>query len=146
MRIRWPTFDAMENVNGATSILLVDDQSIILDGIAALIEPQHDLRVIGRCTNGEQAVRMVKVELPDIAIVDINMPGMDGIELTKQIRKPSPDTKVMVLSMYGHKEFVLEVMEAGAKSYLLKNAGKPDLMITQEGTYDITRKRDSMMH
>lgn len=118
----------MENGNEQLSIMLVDDQSIILDGIAALIEPQPDLHVVARCTTGEHAMAVVKAERPAIALVDINMPGMDGIELTKHIRKASPDTSVVVLSMYGHKEFVLEVMEAGARGYLLKSADKDELL------------------
>lgn len=116
----------MPNTPVAT-LLLVDDQSIILDGIEALLASMTDVRVAGRCTNGRDAVETAIRLRPDLVLMDVNMPGMDGIEATKRLLKVSPDSRVLVLSMYGHKEFVLEVMAAGACGYLLKNAGKEEL-------------------
>lgn len=118
----------MLNVAAPFTVLLVDDQSIILDGIEALLLPIDLVQVVGRATNGADAVREAATLQPEVVIMDVNMPGMDGIEATKHILKAAPDTKVLVLSMYGHKEFVLELLDAGASGYLLKNTGKAELL------------------
>jgi DNA-binding NarL/FixJ family response regulator len=111
-----------------STILLVDDQSIILDGIEALLALVPEVRVVGRASNGGEALEQARLHAPDLVLMDINMPGMDGIEATRQLRKVCPEARVLVLSMYGHKEFVLELMDAGASGYLLKNTGKSELM------------------
>lgn len=110
------------------SLVLVDDQSIFLDGIESLLERMPEAKVLGRANNGADAVSLVRELRPDIVLMDINMPGTDGIEASKQIRKTSPDTRVIVLSMYGHREFVLELLGSGVGGYLLKTAGKDELM------------------
>ncbi len=110
------------------TILLVDDQSIFLDGIEALLTCIPDVQVVGKASNGQAAVALVAQLRPDIVLMDVNMPGMDGIEATKHILKAHPATKVVVLSMYGHREFVLELMESGIRGYLLKTTGKDELM------------------
>ena len=111
-----------------SSILLVDDQSMMLDGIEALLAKMPAIRVMARANSGKEAVAHAAALKPDLVLMDVNMPGMDGIEATKRLLKVSPESRVLVLSMYGHKEFVLEVMEAGAFGYLLKNAGKDELL------------------
>ncbi len=118
----------MLNVAAPFTVLLVDDQSIILDGIEALLLPIDLVQVVGRATNGADAVREAATLQPEMVIMDVNMPGMDGIEATKRILKAAPETKILVLSMYGHKEFVLELLDAGASGYLLKNTGKAELL------------------
>ena len=121
-------FAAMQMKMNTSTLLLVDDQSMMLDGIESLLATMDEVKVLGRCTNGKDAVAQAELLRPDLVLMDVNMPGMDGIEATKRLLKVSPDSKVLILSMYGHKEFVLEVMEAGACGYLLKNAGKLELM------------------
>ncbi|MBK6343341.1 MAG: response regulator transcription factor [Flavobacteriales bacterium] len=118
----------MQMKMNTSTLLLVDDQSMMLDGIESLLATMDEVKVLGRCTNGKDAVAQAELLRPDLVLMDVNMPGMDGIEATKRLLKVSPDSKVLILSMYGHKEFVLEVMEAGACGYLLKNAGKLELM------------------
>lgn len=130
----------MLNVEGPFTVLLVDDQSIILDGIEALLAPIGQVEVVGRASNGVEAVAVAKDLKPDLVIMDVNMPGMDGIEATRHVLKVCPATRVLVLSMYGHKEFVLELLDAGASGYLLKNAGKAELIaalntVMQGGRY-----------
>jgi len=117
-------------MNGAksTSVLLVDDQSIILDGIESILEREAGLHVVGRASNGKEAVDRAHELRPDVVLMDINMPGMDGVEATKRVLKASPDTRVLVLSSYGHKEFVLELMDVGASGYLLKTTHKAELL------------------
>jgi two-component system, NarL family, nitrate/nitrite response regulator NarL len=118
----------MFNVAAPFTVLLVDDQSIILDGIEALLAPVEQVTVVGRATSGMEAVALARSLAPEVIIMDVNMPGMDGIEATRRILKAAPETRVLVLSMYGHKEFVLELLDAGVSGYLLKNAGKAELI------------------
>lgn len=114
------------------TLLIVDDQSIILDGIEAILSGMAGLEVVGRCPNGREAMQMARELGPDLVLMDVNMPDMDGIEATRRVLKVSPDSRVLMLSMYGHREFVLEVMDAGASGYLLKNAGKDELRLAIE--------------
>lgn len=118
----------MLNVVTPFSVLLVDDQSILLDGIEALLSPLAQVTVVGRATNGLEAVEAVRTLAPDLVIMDVNMPGMDGIEASRLVLKERPDTCIMVLSMYGHKEFVLELLDIGVRGYLLKNSGRNELV------------------
>ncbi|MEZ4790856.1 MAG: response regulator transcription factor [Flavobacteriales bacterium] len=110
------------------TLLLVDDQTIFLDGIESLLERMPEVEIVGKAHNGRAALDLVKGIKPDLVLMDINMPHMDGIEATKRMAKASPDTRVIVLSMYGHREFVLELLDSGAGGYLLKTAGKDELM------------------
>lgn len=114
------------------TLLIVDDQSIILDGIEAIMSSMPDIRVVGRCYNGREAVTLARELEPDLVLMDVSMPDMDGIEATRRVLKVSPRSRVIMLSMYGHKEFVLEVMDAGASGYLLKNTGKEELRLALE--------------
>ncbi|MBK6774360.1 MAG: response regulator transcription factor [Flavobacteriales bacterium] len=106
---------------------------MMLDGLEALLGTVPNLHLVGRCTNGQAAVKTAGELKPDLVIMDVNMPGMDGIEATRRLLKASPESRVLILSMYGHKEFVLEVMEAGAYGYLLKNVGKEELRAAMRG-------------
>ena len=110
------------------TLLIADDQSIILDGLEALLAHSQEVQVVGRASNGIEAVARTKELKPDVVLMDINMPEMDGIEATKALLKCCDKTKVLVLSMHDHKELVHEVMDAGASGYVLKNVGKEELM------------------
>lgn len=109
------------------SLLLVDDQTIFLEGIESLLDRMPDVTVVGKAHNGQDALRMASDLQPDIVLMDINMPHMDGIEASKRIRKACPATRVVVLSMYGHREFVLELLDSGVGGYLLKSTGMAEL-------------------
>lgn len=109
------------------TLLLVDDQTIFLDGIESLLDRIPEVSVIGKAHNGHEAVQLVAELKPDLVLMDINMPHMDGIEASKHLRKASPCTRVVVLSMYGHREFVLELLDSGVGGYLLKSTGKKEL-------------------
>lgn len=109
------------------TLLLVDDQTIFLDGIESLLERMPQVTLVGKANTGQEALRLAMELRPDVVLMDINMPNMDGIEASKRIRKASPDTRVLILSMYGHREFVLELMDSGVGGYLLKSTGKAEL-------------------
>lgn len=112
-----------------TKILLVDDQSIILDGLEALIQQNDDFLVVGRAGNGREAIAQVAALQPDIVLMDISMPEMDGIDATRELKssKKTKHVKVLILSMYNNREFVNELLDAGASGYVLKNTGREEL-------------------
>ncbi|MCC7502279.1 MAG: response regulator transcription factor [Flavobacteriales bacterium] len=108
-------------------VLIVDDQSIIRDGLEAILSQDPELVVCGRASNGLEALKLCKEHRPDVVLMDISMPEMDGIEATKAIRKRWKGTQVLVLSMYNNHEFVNELLDAGAAGYVLKNTGRQEL-------------------
>lgn len=102
------------------TVLVADDHAIVRDGIVAILEVCPDIRVVGTASNGRRAVERVAALRPRVAILDITMPEVDGIEATRQIVDNSPGTSVIVLPMHSNAEHVFHALEAGAKSYLLK--------------------------
>ncbi len=103
-------------------ILLADDHVLVREGTRRILEREPDLEVIAEAGDGREAVALATRERPDVAIVDISMPVMNGIEATKGIKAASPKTAVLVLSAYDDDEYVFAILEAGAAAYLLKNA------------------------
>lgn len=102
-------------------ILIVDDHAIVRQGLRSLLEKQADLEVIGEAEDGEMAVRLAKELGPDVIIMDVTMPGLNGVEATRQILLQNPDMKVIVLSMHPDKHIVKEALRAGALGYVLKS-------------------------
>jgi len=109
----------------AIRVFLADDHAIIRDGLRLILESEERISVVGEADNGREAVLQVQRLSPDVAIMDVAMPGLTGIDAAEQIRKASPLTKVLILSMYGNSEHIHHAFRAGAKGYLLKeSAGK----------------------
>lgn len=108
-------------------ILLVDDQGIILDGLEALIAQNPRFQVCGRANDGQAALEQAKALRPDVVLMDVSMPGMDGIEATRRVKKEVKGTEVLVLTMYNNEEFIRELMDVGAAGYLLKNTSRQEL-------------------
>ncbi|HSR28936.1 MAG TPA: response regulator transcription factor [Anaerolineae bacterium] len=102
------------------TIFLADDHAIVRDGLRMLLEAQPDLQVVGEATNGRDAVRQVCELLPDVTVLDITMPELNGLEAAQQIREGCETTQVIILSMHGSTAHVFEALKAGAKGYLLK--------------------------
>ncbi|WP_372639688.1 response regulator [Ancylomarina sp.] len=110
------------------TILLVDDHEIIIDGIKAMLAKEKNIKIVGEANNGVEAIAKVQSLKPDIVLMDISMPELNGIEATKSIKKEYQDTKILMLTQHESKEYVLQVMKAGADGYLLKNSKKEELL------------------
>lgn len=109
-------------------ILLADDHTIVRQGLARLLEDQHDLEVVGEASDGRMALEKALELKPDVIILDIAMPLMNGIETAKRIRKNLPKTKILILSMYSHEHYVHELLETGISGYLLKESSGRDII------------------
>ena len=94
-------------------VLVVDDHAILRDGIRSLLERQNDINVVGEATNGHEAMAYVSDYMPDIVLMDIAMPGMDGIEATHQIKKLFPKVHVLILTQYDSQEYIEPLLKAG---------------------------------
>lgn len=103
-------------------IILADDHAIVRDGLRALLESQNDLQVIGVAADGREAVRLTLDLKPDVAVMDISMPNLNGIDATQQILDSSPTTQVIILSMHSTPEHIFRALQAGARGYLLKES------------------------
>ncbi|MBD2136780.1 response regulator transcription factor [Anabaena sp. FACHB-1237] len=111
------------------TILLVDDQSLIRQGLKALLELEPDLKIIGEAENGENAIKLVTELHPDVILMDIRMPIMDGVAATKQIMTQFPQTKILVLTTFDDDEYVKAALKNGAIGYLLKDTPSEELAI-----------------
>jgi len=103
-------------------ILLADDHIIVREGTRRILEREPDLKVVAEAGDGGEAIALAKREQPDVAVVDISMPHVNGIEATKGIKEVSPETAILVLTAYDDDQYVFAILEAGAAGYLLKNA------------------------
>jgi RNA polymerase sigma factor (sigma-70 family) len=106
----------------AARILLVDDHIIVRQGLRMLLEQQPGLKVLAEAADGDTAVKLARQHRPDLVVMDITLPKMNGIEATKRILAAVPTTKVIALSMHSDRRFVLEMLKSGAKGYLLKDS------------------------
>ena len=109
-------------------ILLADDHKLMRSGLRLLIEQQPDLSVVGEAGDGREAVSMVKSLRPDVTVMDIGMPNLNGIEASHQITHSHPEIAVVMLSMHADESYVLRALKAGAKGYLLKDSAEADLI------------------
>jgi DNA-binding NarL/FixJ family response regulator len=110
------------------TVLLADDHAMVRDGLRYILEAAGDIQIIGLASNGKEAVTQALAKCPDVAVIDISMPVMDGIETTKQIREVCPHTRVLSLSMYHTGEYVQRALDAGAVGYVLKDAAGNELV------------------
>ena len=104
------------------TVLLADDHAAVRDGLQSMLEAQGDIEVIGHAGNGREAVGQIKELSPDVAIVDIAMPELNGIDVTREVIKTCPSTRVVILSMYSAREHILQALRAGALGYVLKES------------------------
>ena len=109
------------------TVLLVDDHAMVRRGVRAFLETQSDIVVVAEADSGEEAVRLATEHAPDVALVDLIMPGMDGVETTRRLTYRSPRTSVIVLTSYHDDEHIFPAIQAGALSYILKEVGPQEL-------------------
>ncbi len=108
-------------------ILLADDHTLVRTGIVKLLEAHKDFVFVGEAEDGEEAIQKTKELKPDVAILDISMPKLSGIEAAKVLQKECPQTRVLVLTIHENEEYVYQIFKSGAKGYILKDAGREEL-------------------
>ncbi|MCZ6696586.1 MAG: response regulator transcription factor [Acidobacteria bacterium] len=112
-----------------TTVLIADDHKIFRDGLRSLLQGKPDFEILGEASDGRTAVNLTKELHPDVVIMDVIMPQMNGIEAMQQIAADSPDVKVLALSMYSDKRLVMRMLDAGASGYLLKDCAFEELTV-----------------
>ena len=125
-----------------TTLLLVDDHPVVRGGLRAFLELQPDLQIVGEAADGQEAVRAVERLVPEVVLMDLVMPRVDGIEAIRRIRAASPSTRVIVLTSYADDDRVLAAIKAGAAGYLLKDATPQDLL----AGIDAVRRGEALLH
>ena len=108
-------------------ILLADDHQIVREGLRTMLQKNDDMEVVGEAADGRTAVQMAEEMSPDVVVMDVGMPGLNGIEATRQLMNKEPDAKVVALSMHADRRFMGEMLKAGAKGYLLKDGAFEEL-------------------
>ena len=108
-------------------VLVADDHAIVRTGIRHVLESEPGFTVVGEASNGAEALELARSLNPDVAVLDISMPGVSGLHVTQELRRLSPDTRVLILSMHDNTEYVLESVRAGAHGYILKDTAANEL-------------------
>jgi two-component system nitrate/nitrite response regulator NarL len=122
------------------NILLVDDHPLVRDGIRARLESEEGISVIGEAQNGQEALDFVAQRAPDVALMDVSMPVMNGLDATKIFKEQHPEIRVLILSMHDSREYILQLIQSGASGYILKDVSSDELIkaietVHQGGTY-----------
>ncbi|MBC7235821.1 MAG: response regulator transcription factor [Chloroflexi bacterium] len=116
-------------------VLLAEDHTIVRKGLCALLSEERHIQVVGEAETGRQALEKTQELRPDIVVMDISMPDMNGAEATRQIKRQFPEIKILVLSMYTNEEYVLRLLRAGASGYVVKQAAPEELLLAIEAIY-----------
>ena len=109
-------------------IVLVDDHHVVRQGLKALLDAETDLQVVGEAGDGLEALRVTERVRPDVLVVDLLIPGLNGLEVTRRVHRLSPATRVIILSMYANEAYVVEALKNGARAYVLKDSRADDLV------------------
>ena len=116
-------------------LMVVDDHRVVRSGVKALIETEEDLEVIGEATDGREAVTKAKAMAPDLVLMDLVMPEMDGVEATRRITKEGVDLEILILTSFSEEERIIQAIKAGASGYLIKDASPKELVSAIKDTY-----------
>jgi len=132
------------------SVVLVDDHKIMRDGIKTILERTPDFRIVGEADSGSDAVSLCKKLRPDLVLMDIGLPGMNGIEATSELARHCPSSRVMILSMYDDENSVVAAFRSGARAFLLKKASSSDLLdalrtVSKGGSYLSSQVSDHLL-
>ena len=123
-------------------ILVVDDHTVLRDGIRSMLELESDMRVVGEAVSGDEVVKKVEECRPDCILMDINLPGKNGIEATSLVKDQYPSCRVLVLTMYEHDEYLMAALRAGAAGYLLKDSSSDHVVAANR----MVLQGDSVIH
>jgi DNA-binding NarL/FixJ family response regulator len=131
-------------------IVLVDDHKLVRDGVKTILERSGDFRVVGEADNGSDAVQLCKKSEPDLVLMDIGLPGMNGIEATTELLRHCPSVKVVILSMYDDENSVVSAIRSGARAFVLKKASSNDLLdalrtVAKGGSYLSSQVSDRLL-
>jgi DNA-binding NarL/FixJ family response regulator len=109
-------------------VLVAEDHTIVRKGLCALLYTESDIEVVGEAENGRQAIEMAEELNPDVILMDISMPELNGMDATRQLKKKYPDLKILILSMHSNEKYIFETLRAGASGYLIKRSAPTDLI------------------
>jgi two-component system response regulator NreC len=110
-------------------VVIAEDHKILRQGLCSLLSTSNELEVVGEAGDGMSAIRTIRETDPDLVLLDLNMPKMNGISVIKEIKQLSPETKILALTMYTQEDYILEVFRSGGDGYCLKSSGRKDLMM-----------------
>ena len=117
-------------------VLVADDHPVVRKGLQTCLARQKNMRVVGEAVDGDEALRKARELSPDVVLMDISMPGMNGLAVTEVLRKEAPDMKVLILSVHSNKEYIFRVIQAGAHGYVSKEAPPEELLRAIESVYE----------
>jgi DNA-binding NarL/FixJ family response regulator len=115
-------------VSGRTRVVLADDHPIVLNGLRNLIMAEQDLELVGEASSGNEAFRVIREKVPDLAVVDISMPELNGILLSRRVAKELPSVKILILTLHEDRAYLRQAIDAGARGYLLKRSAAENLI------------------
>jgi len=115
-------------------VLICDDQTVVREGLAAILSTDDEIEVVGLARNGEEALALAAEERPDVVLMDLNMPVMNGVQATQRLRRRLPNLRVLILTTYADDAWVIDAIRAGAAGYLLKDTRRDDLVAAIKGT------------
>jgi NarL family two-component system response regulator LiaR len=118
----------MANSSDAITVMIVDDHEMVRRGACSYLEAQPDISVVAQASSGEEAVRLAQEFIPDVVLMDLVMPGMDGVEATRRVKDISPRSQIVILTSFHQDEFIFPALQAGAISYLLKDVKASELV------------------
>ena len=116
-------------------VVIAEDHTIVRKGLCALLQGEPDIEVVGEAENGREALRIVERLLPDVVVMDIAMPGLNGLETTRQLKKKFPNMKILILTMHDNEEYIFETLRAGASGYLIKRSAPNELISAIQSVY-----------
>lgn len=115
--------------------MIADDHNMFVEGIESILEGHDHIQVVSKCYTGNEVFERMPLDRPDVILLDINLPGMNGLEVCQKLNKEYPEVKVLALSMHNEESFVMEILKYGAQGYILKNTGKKELIHAIETIY-----------
>ena len=133
-------------MSGRLRVLVADDQTLVREGLMTLLQAAPDIEPVAAAADGEQAVALCARHRPDVVLMDLRMPKLDGVEATRRIRSAQPDTEIVVLTTYADEDSILDALRAGARGYLTKDAGIAEISRAVQAAADHQTLLDPVVH